>query len=1064
MSALDILYKELDFQSGSLFSASDAPSSFAPDDWLEKGEWLAAAKRAGAEKLFFVDNNPVAVFSECGAGLLAKIQAFNKAWCLARPRLLFLASQGEITVYDLAQRPVNENDEKDWKNLKNLETLKSVLDVASKLEKFHRDNIESGRLFGEERFGDLKNRADQALIRDLKTVRRELINAGLSGDLVRYAHALIGRSIFIRYLEDRSILTEKYFIEVAEQKDFWKELLRSSQSGAGIDLSTHKTFYPRVLVDKEFTYALFKRLARDFNGDMFPEDENEEWVINQGHLKLIQSLLYGDAGINKKLFFYSYSFNIIPLDLISSIYEEFYHSSTAEDEKKSKARQDGAFYTPPVLAEFVLSRILTSEALAKKSRVLDPACGSGIFLVEAFRRIVRYYWQEKKEAPTFDELKAILRDRIAGIEVNGEAARIAAFSLYLSMLHYLDPPDIVQQIKMGNRLPNLVASEHRSPNHFHCILTANAFDTKLIEANPLWKERFGPGCADVVVGNPPWGDPGKKAAPETKARQRVLIDWCSDNDKPIGDNEPSQAFLWRAHHLLKDGGNAGMLVSSGIFLKHSSTTQEFRRRLFDVINLNEVFNFSHVRKAFFKGAISPFVCVNFTKTNQLHSFVRYWAVKQTIFLKNIQAVLLSKHDSFLLESDDLESNKVWKVCLWGATPDWSFIKSLDGYTRLSKYVDRSKCGQGFKESPPKYQTDIYKDIPSLQIEGFSRYDSLSAFRDIPEKVYRLGNVDSYRGTRLLFKRGISEKGLVRGQIICRLESQPFSFSSALVGLKLKHEDDEAYKLILGILWSSLSRYYYFMTSSTWGIWHDEIDLDDELLTLPVPSMDNKCKHKNDIIEVVDNIRNYHPQKLDVRHPDGIPESEILDQRMQWEHKLDEAVFDLYSLNEEQRDLIRDCCEVTLPFFYKPFDSVGVMPAVMGNNLSWIENYVRIFCRRWNAYLNEGEEMRAEVHAGAHGNMLAAEFYPADINDPWDLKPRDDSWGYILEQIGNNLPQPMGSSRILLDRLVHVISGDGIIIIKRNEKRFWTRTLAREDADATICKRMVDTMPRERRGR
>lgn len=1062
MNALDILYKDLDFQSGSLFSTCDAPSSITQDDWLEKGEWLAAAKRAEAEKLFFVDNNPVAVFAECGDGLLAKIRAFNKAWCLARPRLLFLASQGEITVYDLAQRPINENNEKDWKNLKNLETLKNVKDIASKLEKFHRDNIESGRLFGEERFGDLKNRADQALIRDLKTVRRELINAGLSGNNVRYAHSLIGRSIFIRYLEDRGILTERYFNEVAELRDDWKELLHSPLSSVGVDLSTHKTLYPRVLADKEFTYALFKRLARDFNGDMFPEDENEEREISHDHLKLIQILLYGDVGITKKLFFYSYRFNIIPLDLISSIYEEFYHSSTAEDEKKSKARQDGAFYTPPALAEFVLSRVLTSETLAKKPRVLDPACGSGIFLVEAFRRIVRYHWQEKKESPTFDDLKAILKDRIAGIEVNGEAARIAAFSLYLSVLHYLDPPDIIDQIRMGNRLPNLVASEQHSLNHFHCILPANAFDTKLIDANPLWKERFGPGCADVVVGNPPWGDPGKKADVETIARQQVLLAWCKDNDKPIGDNEPSQAFLWRAHDLLKDGGSLGMLVSSGIFLKHSSTTQEFRRRLFDVINLNEVFNFSHARKAFFKGAISPFVCVNFSKNNQFHSFVRYWAVKQTTFLKNIQAVLLSKHDSFLLERNDLTSNKVWKVCLWGASPDWSFIKSLNRFTPLSEYVVRSKCGQGFKESPPKCRTDSYKDIPSLQIEGFSRYDSLSAFRDIPQKVYRLGNTDSYRGTRLLFKRGISEKGLVRGQIICRLESQSFSFSSALVGLKLKREDDDTDKLILGILWSSLSRYYYFLTSSTWGIWHDEIDLDNELLTLPVPSMDDKGK--KGVVEAVDKLRNYHPHKLDVFHPDGISESEILEQRRQWEKELDEVIFDLYDLNEEQRDLIRDCCEITLPFFYKPFDSVGVTPAVTGNDLSWIENYAGIFSRRWNAYLNEGEEMRAEVHTGAHGNMLAVEFYPADKDDSWDLKPRDDSWGYILEQIGNKLPQPMGSSLILLDGLVHVISDNGIIIIKRNEKRFWTRTMAREDADATICKRMVATIPRERRDR
>ena len=70
-----------------------------------------------------------------------------------------------------------------------------------------------------------------------------------------------------------------------------------------------------------------------------------------------------------------------------------------------------------------------------------------------------------------------------------------------------------------------------------------------------------------------------------------------------------------------------------------------------------------------------------------------------------------------------------------------------------------------------------------------------------------------------------------------------------------------------------------------------------------------------------------------------------------------------------------------------------------------------------------------------------------------MKSKNDSWGYILEQLGNALPQPMGTSQIVLDGLVHVVSDSGIIIIKRNEKRFLTRSLAREDADATICKAM-----------
>ena len=160
--------------------------------------------------------------------------------------------------------------------------------------------------------------------------------------------------------------------------------------------------------------------------------------------------------------------------------------------------------------------------------------------------------------------------KLAGIEVNPEAAKISAFSLYLSMLHYLEPKDIHKQMKMGNRLPNLVASDKHLPNHFHCILPLNAFDTKQIDANRDWKERFSPGCADVIVGNPPWGAPGKKAAPIAKERHKIMIDWCKHDKHPIGDAEASQAFIWRALDLLKENGIESEIIEmegSNVFSK-----------------------------------------------------------------------------------------------------------------------------------------------------------------------------------------------------------------------------------------------------------------------------------------------------------------------------------------------------------------------------------------------------------------------------------------------------------------------------------------------------------------
>jgi len=1054
---LDVLYKELDFESGDLLTATDEPSSCRKRvDWLEKGEWLSAAKRAGAQKIFFVENNPVAVFAESGDGVADRIRAFNKAWCLARPRLFFLASPGEITVYDLAQKPIDENKPKGWNKLKTLAVLDDIKKVSSKLQEFHRDNVESGRIFGDERFGDLKNRADKALIWDLKVVRRELIAAGLSGKHARFAHALIGRSIFIRYLEDRGVLTEKYFRNVAAQRAGWTDILRSPGLTIGADFSEKTAFFSRVLNNKDFTFALFRALARDFNGDMFPDINEEEQIITPKHLSLIQGLLYGNVGIQKKLFFYSYRFDIIPLDLISSIYEEFYHSSTSDEEKKSKARQEGAYYTPPVLAEFVLSRVLTPDVIKKTPRVLDPACGSGIFLVEAFRRIVRYEWHRKKTPLTFDELKAILRDQIAGIEVNEEAARITAFSLYLSMLHYLDPPAIDQQIKQGNKLPYLLASDSRSSNHYHCILAENAFDVETIESNAFWRERFGSKRADVVVGNPPWGAPGPRADAETKAHNKTMQDWCETNKKPIGDKEPSQAFLWRASDFLKNEGRAGLLVSAGVLFKHSTTTQAFRKKWLNSVRLNEVFNFTHVRKFFFKGSDAPFLCVVFDNKNQEEYPVHYWSAKRVLKTTKIQAVTFSKHDLAILRDKSLNSSCTWKQLWFGRLIDEGFLNSLARNTRLIDFANRDISGQGFKVASRDKPADQLQHFSRLADDTFSRYDQL-IFTVPPERVERFGVIDVYSGSRLLVQRGIFEKAADKGQIIARYDTEPFCFTNAINGIKLKSPSEWKYKTLLGILWSSLARYFFFMRSSNWGLWHHEIHLDDELLELPIV-IDKSCPATKKIISIVDNLRAYHPQTRDVLHPNGVSERRIETERRKMEAQLDEAVFELYGLNEEQKDLVRDCCEVTLPFFYKPFDSIGALTAVEDSDYSGIENYVNIFSRRWNTYLDNSEEMRAEVHVGAHGNMVAIEFYPADKEDSWNLKPKHESWEYVLEQIGNSLPQPMGTSQILLDGVVHAVSENGVIIIKRNEKRFWTRSLAREDADVTLCKRMVDTSP------
>ncbi|HYT44327.1 MAG TPA: N-6 DNA methylase, partial [Methylomirabilota bacterium] len=527
-SFLDEAYQVLDYEKGALFNALSFPNSATDEseEWLEKGDWLALAQEVGAKKLFFVNDDPVIVFCELpnSRDVEAQIDMFRRVWCMARPQCLFMAFPDELRVYSLNRPPAQNGNE--WEKVEPLKLVKHLADVAEKLHDYRREQVESGRLFADDRFGSIDERADKRLIQDLKIVRQLLLNRGLNA---KYAHALIGRSIFIRYLEDREILTPTYFGQVARENPYWQELLSRKPEKPVLMPDWEKRRYYNVLLDKDFTYALFVQLAHDFNGDMFPKDGEEERTVDQkDHLEPLRDFLLGDPDPwQSTLFFWAYDFKIIPIELISSIYEEFYHGSNIED-------ANGTHYTPSVLVEYLLSQVLTQERLATNPKILDPACGSGIFLVESFRRIVRYQVKRQQRLLLSEELRQILRDQITGIEINEEAIRVAAFSLYLALLHYQEPRDILE----NKRLPNLIyiKDKEKDEQYYNLLFNANAFGLTPEEKNELEgdirQKKIFKGRAnlqlllnaeqnldvklhsfDVVVGNPPWSEVSKYINP-----------------------------------------------------------------------------------------------------------------------------------------------------------------------------------------------------------------------------------------------------------------------------------------------------------------------------------------------------------------------------------------------------------------------------------------------------------------------------------------------------------------------------------------------------------------------
>lgn len=1063
---LEVSYEKLGYNEGDLLDVDDQTIMDDTTAYLDKGQWLEVCHHINninnfkAEKIFFVDNNPVIVFvnaPETDRGHLHEI--FNNIWCMARPRILFLAIPGELYVYDLSQFPARNPNE-----LNPLKFVKNAAEVTTKLKKYRREQVESGDLFNAEPFGPISQRADHMLIEDLKILRRQLFQKNLDEkDKIMHIHALIGRSIFIRYLEDREILKREYFDSIAVRDEKWQHILNTPPDIPGMHPGMTDRLYVRVLNDINFTFALFSQLSIDFNGNMFPSDPAERKIFTPDHLRLVRDFLTGAVAGQKNLFFWAYRFDIIPIELISNIYEEFYHYKTYY--REIDRRENGTHYTSIPLVEFVLSRTLTVEVLEKKPRIIDPACGSGIFLVEAFRRIVRYETKRlNKPQLSFQELEELLKNRIAGIEMNEEAVRITAFSLYIAFLHCQESKSILTQIQRENRLAYLIYTKNKSEGkkYFDILLQCDAFAVESSQLPEVLKKRFTADCADIVIGNPPWGSLSSNTK-ENKERLHKMERWCMNNNqlKPT-DNETGQAFLWRSLQLVKPGGKCGLLISANIFLKNSENHREFKNKFLSSVTINEFVNLTLCRTVFFTKSISPFAVILFKKEiPHPDSIILYQTVRKIGNVSKSKEVVLDKNDFKFFTHRNTAIADIWKIYLFGNHRDHALISRLRLYPEFRTIIDPSASGDGFKKGNEKDDAGELRRFDVLPTNKFLKYGPLplDQLESFPAKVERFGNINCYDGIRLLIRKGMSRKESPKGQFFTRLEEIRFAYRSSIYGIKLLDSNIDSYKIVLAILRSTLARYYFLMVASRWGVWRDEL-LPHEILSFPIAFPESDTLKKR-LLFTINRIINYVPSFMN-----GSKEIKRL------ENELDEVIFDLYSLSRADRELVRERCHLDFDFYFNGPDSVACkpirLPDINCGTLETLERmescydsltpYLEVFQEQCAPFLESGKEFLWQVIAPPGTRMIAVIF---TLIDKRDMPPGREysgsrntdnikAWQDILSQLAEDNRYPIGR-RIYIDGMMKLVSSRQIIIIKRSEVQLWTRRAARDDADATLLR-------------
>ncbi|MDC8098439.1 HsdM family class I SAM-dependent methyltransferase [Chryseobacterium rhizosphaerae] len=934
----------------------------------------------------------------------------RKIWNYKKVMFLYVYSEIEIRIYNCSEKPLIIT-EKNFNYKKELQTIEiqsykysdeQQLKELNKL--FSRIAIDTGIIWTSEEAQfvrdkiSLQKRVDKYLVESLVNTSKQLENDGLE---INFIHKIILRSLFLLYLEDRGATDQKLY-------SLYKKDANS---------------YFDILDDVEATYKLYERLEDDFNGNIFTLEQSE--TIKTEHLQIIKKCFISgnDNTPQTKLFedWRLFNFSIIQIELLSEIYENFLFKTDPELKK-----QTGTYYTPPSLVEFILNEKLPINNKEKNYnvKVLDPSCGSGIFLVESFKRLVKRYENQYGEKLTdFDKLKKLLTDNIFGIELHPQAIKVAAFSLYLALVDCLDPKTLWQNKK--HRLPNLI----NNPNDTSLQTQGgNLFcrDT-ITQNNEVEAIEF-----DLVVGNPPFG---------TTDLSESIRSYCDRNGFA---KEMVLPFLHKAT-LFAPNGEIALIFNTKVLTNTSGTYQKFREWLFNDCYVEKVFNFSILRNAkknfggqLFGDATGPISIVFYQKKQpkKPNDKIAYYAPKTFIKSNVIEGLSIDFTDLKFLPREECQKpdSKIWKITMWGGMNDWELINKVTKKfnTSIIEFLENNKdeyhFGSGLHSPTEKQLKEKKTFSPSkvINLRKVQRFYTLKSAEEPSQKIYRNINQNIFNPPYLIIKEGQKDKEFCASWIDYE------SYHTGAFSISAKSQQNNFnLKLWCSLINSSFAKYYLSLTSASWGIERERVQ-SNETLTLPMPLDINekvilKLENKfEELIKLIQDDFNFINAKS--------IESEI--------NKI--ILQDLFLLSDSDMWTIEDLINYSLDLLESKEKSTALYPV----SKELPKEYAQLLSLQLNEFL-EGQDLFTNATIYNIGRftplmMIKISFSDKQKNIIISKEFVDDE----LKKIDQYLWEEK-SSNIYFRKKMNYKTNDDIYIIRPNQRRFWSQSMALEDASELI---------------
>jgi len=897
--------------------------------------------------------------------------------------LLWVISPQRIDLYNGFGTPVKEGDAQKHliRRFENIDTsLKELDELAGRLA------IETGQFWAQVPAVDRKTSVDQKLLSDLGSLEHDLVASNLARSA---AQALIGRVIFTQYLIDREIV-----------------------SAARLNKVCGHTTLPAILRDRPATSKLFEWLAQTFNGDMFPPSSVKTTPAAH-HLTRVAEFLEAVDPESGQLSFFPYQFDVIPVELISSIYEQFAHAEPRPDGKRTEALHNGVHYTRLSVVSLILDEVM--DGLSGCESVLDLTCGSGVFLVEALRRLVHLRMQG--QPPTREVIRSTLYERVYGVDISEAAIRVAAFSLYLAALE-LDPdPQPPHSLKFQPLIGRtLLVGDART--------VELDGDGKAALTTPTGLKQF-----DLIVGNPPWSFKGQTG---TEARRKTRA--AGVPAQPRGEGLD---FVLRAAEFSHEKTRFGIILSATPFFSRSRTGMAAAQHVMRTLAPVTLVNLSNLCSWLFATAAMPAV-VLFARhrPTQRADQVTVVQIPWTPSGARTHSFEVAPSDVIKLSLGEIERQPLkLKAAAVGRRRDLLLLDELTStHKNLGEQLSLLNSGfqVGLIRGDSANQTlDASRliGLEVLQVKDMQHFfipDGLPTFEQ--STAQRPRSRETYQAPLLIVK-----EMLVKGpRVLAAVAERDIVFTNSYFAASFPHKHTQTAHLLAGVLSSALAAWFFYLTASEFGVYKRKL-LARDLGFLPVPDFSAAAKSQagKSLLALEKTLR--EGGEIDAQD---------------W-NALDEAVFDLYGLGDIDRVVVRDGL-LRAGWQWEDGREYSVVTA---DSRIEIAAYAKTFLsvmKGWLSVRNK-RHMRAEVLDLPSSSALRVVRFVLE-DGPGDssvsiIAPQGDL-NDALARISTRMKVKIATA-LSAERELRIHGRNEVVVIKPAARRHWMGIAALEDADAVV---------------